>query len=70
MTTQTLEQPAAVGIRRHLTVQEVERITQPLHERSLLEMKAEWKRRFNATKRKAEKPRMTRAVKAVRKSPK
>jgi hypothetical protein len=33
---------------RRLTAQEVERITQPLYERSLLELKEEWQRRFAA----------------------
>ena len=33
---------------RRLTAQELERMTQSLYERSVLEVKAEWKRRFSA----------------------
>jgi hypothetical protein len=36
---------------RRLTAQEIERMTQPLYERSLAEMKAEWAQRFKDRQR-------------------
>ena len=50
MTAPTLEYPPASRVQsnRRLTARELEQMTQPLYERSLQEMKAEGKRRFNA----------------------
>ncbi len=44
--TGSTSQEAGVGTRRLLSPQEIERITQPLYERSVAEMKAEWSERF------------------------
>ncbi len=47
MTVQILERPTMTPEPgRIMTAAEIEQVTQPLYDRSLLAMKAEWKRRF------------------------
>ena len=50
MIVHTSERPIDTTVQptRRLTAQELERMTQSLYERSVLEVKAEWKRRFSA----------------------
>lgn len=48
MIEQVIEKPETESAinRRWLTPQEIEKMTQPLYDRSLAEMKTEWKNRF------------------------